>query len=484
MKTHYLRIRRVKTHSGSTAIQVGFYAEKRFHLEKHIGSSKDPSKILELQEMANGYVRSRSPQQEFNFNPQSEEILFKRGLTVTKSCLEAAYTYLDEVYTKLGFSRLQNDLLKHFVMIRVLEPASKIKSILLLRKYFDVHYKKTTVFRDLAKLVDLKEEIQRIVITYARRNLHFDFSLVFYDVTTLYFETHTEDDFRRNGFSKDNKIGQPQVLVGLVVNEIGFPIYYDIFKGNTFEGKTMLPIILGIKENFGIKKFTVIADAGMLSEQNLTQLEANGIDYVVGARLGNVNLDEIRRLANELRESEQKIVRHAATLYEYSARRAKKDKADNDKQVERAKYYLNHPGQVTRRATFVVQVGKKEYRLNQTLIEKHRLLEGIKGYKTNITNLREDLLVARYKDLWKIEQSFRIAKSDLEARPIYHRKETSIKYHILIVFVALCMARAIESESGKTVRQVMDELRDNWTLTLTDEISGNSLKVRLDKKTH
>ncbi len=484
MKTHYLRIRKVKTHSGSTAIQVGFYAEKRFHLEKHIGSSKDSSKILELLEMANEYVRSHSPQQEFNFNPQSEEILFKRGLAVTKSCLEAAYTYLDEVYAKLGLVTLENDLLKHFVMIRVLEPASKTRSIVLLKKYFDVTYKKTSVFRDLAKLVDLKEEIQRLAIAYARKNLHFDFSLVFYDVTTLYFETHTEDDFRRNGFSKDYKIGQPQILVGLVVNEIGFPIYYDIFKGNTFEGKTILPIILGIKENFGIKKFMVVADAGMLSEQNLTQLEAHGIDYVVGARIGTVSLDEIRSIANELQENEKKIVRRGTILYEYSARRAKKDKADHDKQIERAKYYLKNPGQVTPRAKFLAQVGKKEFHLNQTLIEKHRLLEGIKGYKTNITDLAEDLLVARYKDLWKIEQSFRIAKSDLEARPIYHRREISIKYHILIVFVALCMARAIENETGQSVKQVMDVLRDKWTLTLTDEISGNFLKIQLDKKPH
>ena len=484
MKTHYLRIRRVKTRSGSTAIQVGFYAEKRFHLEKHIGSSKNPAKILELLEMAHAYVCSRSPQLGFSFNPQSEEILFKRGLAVTKSYLEAAYTYLDGVYTQLGFGRLQNDLLEHFVMIRVLEPASKTKSILLLKKYFDIDYKKTSVFRDLAKLVDLKEEIQRIALTYARKNLHFDFSLVFYDVTTLYFETHTEDDFRRNGFSKDNKVGQPQVLVGLVVNEIGFPIYYDVFKGNTFEGKTILPIILGIKESFGIKRFTVVADAGMLSEQNLTQLEAHGIDYVVGARIGNVNLDEIRSISGELQHNEQKIIRRATILYEYSARRAKKDKADNNKQIERANYYLANPGKVIPRAKFVAPIGKKEFRLNQTLIDKHRLLEGIKGYKTNITDLKEDLLIDRYKDLWRIEQTFRIAKSDLEARPIYHRREISIKYHLLIVFVALCVARAIEIETGRSVRQVMDDLRDNWTLTLTDAISGNSLKIQLDQKTH
>ena len=111
-------------------------------------------------------------------------------------------------------------------------------------------------------------------------------------------------------------------------------------------------------------------------------------------------------------------------------------------------------------------------------------MEGIKGYKTIITHLKAELLVARYKELWRIEQSFRIAKSDLEARPIYHRKETSIQYHVLIVFVALCMARAIEFETGKSIKQVVDDLRDKWTLTLTDEISGNSVKIQLDQKPH
>jgi transposase len=484
VKPHYPRIRKVKTHSGSTAIQVGNYKGKTFQLAKHIGSSKDPGKILELMELANAYIRSHSSQLELNFNTQSEEILFKRGLVVTKSCLEAAYYYLEEVYTRLGFAKLNQDLLKHFAIMRILEPASKVKSILLLQKYFDLHYKKTTVFRELAKLVNLKGEILHTAIDYARQNLDFDFSLIFYDVTTLYFETHTEDDVRKNGFSKDMKIGQPQILIGLVVNADGFPVYYDVFKGNTFEGKTLLPIILGLKETFSIQQLTVVADAAMLSEQNLTQLESYGIDYVVGARLGPVSLDEIQKVAHQLQQSDRKIIRHGSMLYEYSARRAKKDKVENDKQIERAQYLLNHPGQVVRRSKFIAPIANKEFRLNQTLIDKHRLMEGIKGYKTNITHLKAELLVARYKELWRIEQSFRIAKSDLEARPIYHRKETSIQYHVLIVFVALCMARAIEFETGKSIKQVVDDLRDKWTLTLTDEISGNSVKIQLDQKPH
>lgn len=484
MKPHYPRIRRVKTHSGSTAIQIGFYKGKSFKLIKHIGSSKELHKIKELIEIAYEYIHSHSPQLEFNFNPQSEEILFKRGVKVEKSILETAYEYLEGVYEQIGFNRIRNDILKHFAIIRCLEPASKVKSIILLKKYFDIEYKKTTVFRELLKLIDLKEEVEHIAVNYARNNLDFDFSLVFYDVTTLYFETSKNDDLRNYGFSKDNKPSQPQILIGLVVNEIGFPVYYDIFKGNTFEGKTIIPVILNLKEKYQIDKFTVVADAAMLSAQNLAQLEEHKIDYVVGARIGTLSLENIRSIAIELDKIDKKIIRRGDILYEYSANRAKKDKVDNDKQIEKAKYYLNNPSKVIKRSRFLSGSGRKTFKLNNILIGKHRLLEGIKGYKTNINNLSNELLIARYKDLWRVEQSFRIAKSDLEARPIYHRRQNSIKYHILIVFVALCMAKVIELKTGSSIKKITEDLKDKWTIILKDEISGNSLKVHLDKKPH
>lgn len=484
MKPHYQRLRKVKTHSGSTAIQVGQYKGKRFHLTKHIGSSKEQTKITELIGIAEEYIRSHSPQLAFNFHPQSEEILFKRGTKVINGTLEEAFTYLAGIYQKIGFAKIKSDILKHFAIIRVLEPASKIQSIKLLQKYFDITYKKTTVFRQLEDIPDLKEEVVQTVIQYAKIHLHFDFSLVFYDVTTLYFETHTQDDFRRNGFSKDNKMNQPQILIGLVVDRTGFPIYYDIFKGNTFEGKTIIPIIVDMKKKYHIDKLTVIADAGMLSEINLEELEKQSIAYVVGARIGNLHIDEIKSIANELHKTDKNIVRRDSLLYEYSSTRAKKDKADNDKEVKKAEYYLLNPAKVLKRSQFLASSTKKQFKLNDALIEKHRFLEGIKGYKTNITDLSADLLIARYKDLWKIEQAFRIAKTDLEARPIYHRKEQSIQYHILIVFVALCMARVIEAEKRESVKKVVDALKDKWTITLRDDVSGNTLKVILDKNPH
>ena len=332
MKPHY-RVRKVKTSSGSTAIQVGFYKGKRFILEKHIGSSKDIHKIDELIGITNEYVNSNSAQLRFDFNPQSKEILFKRGIKVEKSILETASEYLENIYQQLGFNCLKNDVLKHFAIIRVLEPASKTKSIMLLNKYFNIEYKRTTVFRKLAKLPSLKEKVEHLAIKYAKNNLGFNFSLVFYDVTTLYFETHNEDDFRLNGFSKDNKINQPQILIGLVVNEIGFPICYDIFKGNTFEGKTILPVILGLKRKYHMDQITVIADAAMLSVENLTQLENHKIDYVVGARMGGLNLEEVRNIASMLGRTDKNIFKQESVIYEYSTKRARKDKIENNKQV-------------------------------------------------------------------------------------------------------------------------------------------------------
>ena len=484
MKPHYQRIRKVKTHSGSTAIQVGSYRGKNFILKKHIGSAKDTEKIKELIFLAKEYIRSHSSQLTLNFNPRSEEILFKRGVKVKKACLQTAYDYLDCVYGFLGLKHLHSSVLKHFSIIRVLEPASKIKSIALLDKYFGIHYSKTTAFRELTKLVTLKEDVVKAAIAYTQTHLHFDFSLVFYDVTTLYYETFKEDGFRIHGFSKDNKINQPQILIGLVVNRDGFPIYYDIFKGNTFEGKTIIPVILELRRKYHISDFTVIADAGTLSSNNLAELDQLGVGFVVGARIGQLNLKLVQQISRNLNMVNHKVVRIDETIYEYSSKRAAKDKADHDKQLQRALYLLAHPRKVFKRSALLTGNGKGKFRLNEALVEKHRLLEGIKGYRTNITQIPEKLLIDRYHDLWKVEQAFRITKSDLEARPIYHRRRQSIEYHILIVFVALCMGKIIELTQGRTLQRVIDELKDKWTVTLYDEISGNSLEVMLEHKPH
>lgn len=483
MKPHYDRIRQVKTKSGATAIQVGFYKGKLFQLKKHIGSTKERKKIKELRNIAYEYIRTHSPQLPLNFNPQSEEILYKRGVKVQTARLKVAYDYLSLIFDRIGFSRLDNDCLKHFSLMRVLEPASKIKSIELLDKYFGIVYRKTTAFRKLLLFPSLKEKAVTTAIDFAKKNLAFDFSLVFYDVTTLYFEAEKGDNFRLSGFSKDNKINQPQILVGLLVEKVGFPVYFNLFSGNTFEGKTFIPFILEIKNKFKIEKFTVVADAGMLSKDNLEHLEKNNLNYIVASRVKTLNLTEVKNTASFLNRRDGKIKKDDGVIYEYSVKRAAKDKVDNDKQIEKAKYYLDNPSKVFKRSRFISS-SNNIFHLDEKTIEKYRLLEGIKGYKTNIKNLKSKLIIERYRDLWRVEQSFRISKNDLEARPIYHRKKAAIESHILIVFIALCMTKVIEIEKKQSIKKIIDHLKDRWTVTLKDEISGNTLEIELNKIPH
>jgi len=484
VKPHYTRVRRVKTKSGSTAIQVGHYQGKRFILSKHIGSAKEAEKMNELEKLAQEYIQAHSPQLRFTFNPNSDEVLYKRGIRSERSRLTTAYDYLSRVYHQVGFDGLSSDVMKHFVMMRVLEPASKLQTLYLLQKYFGIAYKKTTVFRQFDQAADLKDQAVQAAISYAQTHLGFDFSLVFYDVTTLYFETHQSDEFRLNGFSKDNKINQPQILVGLMVNHTGFPVYYELFPGNTFEGHTMIPLILKLKEHYHIVQLTVVADAGMLSEDNISALETNHIDYIVGARIKKLKMEQIRSVVELLHQQNGKLVRQENLIWEYSVKRAKKDKSDNDRQIRKAEYIRSHPAQLLRRSSFISPVRNKPLTLNTETIEKHRLLEGVKGYRTNIQNIPDQLLVNRYKDLWHVEQSFRIAKSDLQARPIFHRKEIAIRGHLLIVFMALCLTKVIEREKHRSIQKVVEELKDLWTVTLTDEISGNTKDLIINMKPH
>ena len=157
------------------------------------------------------------------------------------------------------------------VKIRIFEPASKLRSIDLLENYFGIKHNRKKFYRIAPDWLNLKEEVENIVIKFAKKRYDFCFDIVFYDVTTLYFETFEEDELRKNGFSKDNKSQQPQILMGLIVSKEGFPVAYDIFAGNTFEGHTILPLIIGFIKKHSVNSFTVVADAAMISQTNIEE---------------------------------------------------------------------------------------------------------------------------------------------------------------------------------------------------------------------
>jgi len=229
-------------------------------------------------------------------------------------------------------------------------------------------------------MVGFKRNDRKETIDFAKKQYAFDFSLLFYDVTILYFETFTEDELRKNGFSKDNKSQQPQIVVGLMVTPEGFPVDYEVFTGNTFEGHTLIPVMKSFIKKHGAKNFTVVADAAMISYENIKALQAERINYIVGARLGNIPSELLKTINENLPRIDGSRLRlntnNGYLICSFSKKRFNKDKYEMNKQIERAKSILSQPSKVKR--IKYLKSNEDKMILNEKLIEKNKILLGIK----------------------------------------------------------------------------------------------------------
>jgi transposase len=375
--------------------------------------------------------------------------------------------------------------------VRLIEPTSKLKSVEFLARHFGINYSLTKMYREIPKLAVHQNLAEKIAVQYATTNYNFSFALVFYDVSTLYFESFTEGDFQKCGFSKDHKHGQPQIVIGLLVNELGFPIAYNLFEGNVFEGHTILPVLKDLCARHQIKTLTVVADAGMLSTKNIEEIISSGFSYIVGARLGKISLNKAINLHgyfNYNPDHERYFIEcspYGTFVADYSVKRAKKDKRDREKQLEKANAKIKD--NTASHATKFVKITKKaSYTLNKDLIEKAQMMEGIKGYYTNLDLVmatEPKLVIDRYHDLWHVEKAFRMAKTDLLARPIYHYKKKSIETHLLIVFIGLCLSRALEITTNISLARIIALLWEVEDITLVDPKTHESYSKRSSKIT-
>lgn len=301
-----------------------------------------------------------------------------------------------------------------------------------------------------------------------------------YDVTTLYFETFKSDELRVPGFSKDNKHQQPQIVVGLIVTRSGFPLSYEVFSGNTFEGKTMLAVLKNFVKINSVERPVVVADAAMLSHQNIQELIKEGFSYIVGARLGNMTWKMIDTISSKLERKDGKIIRQKTgdgdLIVQFSQKRYNKDKHEFEKQIERANESIEKSAPA-RNVKFVKLKNKKnEYILNNELIEKARKLLGLKGYYTSIlkSELSNPEIIERYHDLWQIEKSFRIAKSDLATRPVFHYNSEAVRSHVLICFTALMMSKYLELTTGYSIRRINDAMKEIKEVVMEDAVTGRT----------
>lgn len=473
-----MRVRVVPTASGKKAIQIVSKKYGRLTVHKHIGTYDTDEEKRQLLKKALDFISEISGQVSLldvlsTFRPSEVEI--------TEQYRIFLYQLLSAVYDKLGFGKYPDLLIKDLVIARIWAPSSKRETREVLSEDFGKHWKLLTIYRHLKVAIEagLKDTFQKALVDFARDGLGDNLRLVFYDVTTLYFESATREGLKDFGFSKDHRPQETQVIIGLVVNNQGFPLYFDVFSGKTFEGHTFIPVIKNIKSLLQTTELVVIADAAMVSKDNIEKLDQEGIGFVVGARLANLPQGLIDSISSTLAATDGKITTetyHGQRLIcEYSSKRAAKDKSDRLKQLKRAHLVISIPSKVTSKFRFVKTEGRKPF-LNIELLAKAEKLEGIKGYLTN-TGLPEKTAIERYHDLWRIEKSFRITKSDLEARPIFHRLDETIKAHLVIVFAGLAITKYIELKSNMSIHKALKLAGKVLTQKVTNTATGETAVV-------
>jgi transposase len=427
---------------------------------KTFGSSTDPDELAQLWTQAQQFAHSTDEAQGKLFAVRSaadqavEQAM--TGLRNTSLRTIGPELIFGTVFDRLGFGSIRDTLFRHLVLARLTYPVSKLKTVDYLERYQGRRISVSAVYKFLDRLQSrYKDTVERLSYRQTLARLGGSVTVVFYDMTTLYFETDDEDDLKKIGFSKDGKFQCPQIMLGLLVGLGGLPIGYDLFQGNTFEGHTLIPTLKQLQAKYDFPKPIVVADAGLLSKSNLKELAKSDYQFILGARVKN----ETDALRAEILERTQGLSDggsvvltrpdHTRLVVTYAENRATKDAHNRQRGLEKLRAKVKtgtlSKQHVTNRgyAKFLALTGEMTVAIDETKVTEDERWDGLKGYVTN-TLLDPPEVVANYRQLWHIERAFRISKTDLRIRPIYHSVRRRIEAHICIAFVAYAIWKEVE----------------------------------------
>lgn len=448
-------VRKKKNKSGVISIQVIDKSSGKYKLKRTIGSSSNAQEVEDFFREGQQWIRDHQRQFEIDF--QDEKQLFSSFISgIQQVTVIGTDLLLGKIFNQIGFDQVKDDLFRQLVLARLCFPVSKLRTVDYLKKYHSLQIDEDSVYRYLDKLYTTQRElVQQISYQHTLSILGGKISIVFYDVTTLYFEIDSEDDLRRTGFSKEGRHQNPQIVLGLLVSIDGYPLAYEIFEGNKFEGHTMLPIIDAFRIKYCLEQLVIIADSGLLSNDNITDLQAKGYEFILGARIRKES-SEIKKkiLGLRLKNGEsQVIVKDIDTklVISYSDTRAKKDKISREKGLAKLEKRIKS-GRLTKASInnrgynkYLKLDGEIHITIDREKFEADVQWDGLKGYLTN-TALSKDEIIDNYNHLWKIEKAFRISKTNLRLRPVYHRLQPRIEAHICIAFVAYKVYKELERQ--------------------------------------
>ena len=478
-------VRKKINRSGTISVVVVSKSHGKFTEVKKFGVAKSEAEADKLFQEAQLWLRTHDGQQELDFDDRRGKELEETARVVENMdsvLINGTQLLLNRVYGSIGFNRIPDEILRHLVIARVSQPKSKLATVDYLKSYYDEDVDLNHIYRYMDKLYNTQmEQAQQISVEHTRKIFGGKIGLMFYDVTTLYFETSQTDVLREPGFSKDGKTAESQVVLGLLVSEGGYPLSYSLFNGSQYEGFTMIPMIDDFKQRFTLgDDFVVVADSGLMNRNNVTLLQKAGYRYILGARIKNENkdvkqwilsLDKKDNVCNEIkRQNGERLI------VSYSEKRAKKDAYNRDRGIARLRkaYQSGHitKQQVNRRGynKFLEISRDIDVSISDEKIAEDCKWDGLKGYITN-TDIDAKQVIAQYHGLWVVERAFRISKGTLEMRPMFHFTEKRIEAHICICFIAYKVYKELErlidiNNIGMSVDKVLDAAKTITTIRI------------------
>jgi Transposase DDE domain len=496
-------VRTVRTASGATAVQIVWSFHRGSRDIEHIGSAHDEAGL----ELLTAAARQRLAAGQGELDLDLKTPAAGGPLPITSSRMGRLLDALGQAYRVLGFERAADgdQVFRDLVLARIIEPVSKLDSLRVLDEAGAGVVSYRTVLRRLPGYAKdaFRQELSAACAAHAKLGRA---SLVLYDVSTLYFETDAGDGFREPGFSKERRL-EPQITIGLLADQAGFPLMVSAFEGNKAETKTMLPVIEAFMAAHQLPDVTVVADAGMISEANQKEIEAAGLSFILGMKIPHVpyvvaqwrrehpgeQIPDGHIFTQPWPATEASGRRDKTIYYQYRHDRARRTLRGIDQQVAKAEQAVAGKAPVKRNRFIQLSGGTRS--VNRELEDKARALAGIKGYITNLaacpdgTRVTAQFVIGSYHQLFEIERSFRMAKSDLQARPVYHHLRDSIEAHLTIVFAALAVSRWIEHQTGWSIRKFVKTARryrtiqiqaGTRTITAADPLPGD-LRAALDQ---
>lgn len=430
-----------------------------------------------------------------------EDKVRMKDLREERRIIDGIVDVFGKLYSDLGFDRLLdntrkdaqwNTILKSCVLARVASPASKMKTAVELEKDHGIKIPLEKIYRMMDWLAEKEERVKDAVLNTTLSLFPDKVDVLFFDVTTLYFESVVSDELRENGFSKDCKFKEVQIVLALVATRDGLPITYEIFPGSTYEGHTLCTMVESLKEKFDIESVFLVADRAMFNHDNLEWMDSNGVKYIVAAKLRSLSkhmketilesrlyrpmvVEDEFHWVNEFNHENRRLI------VSYSSARAKKDQAQRRRLIDRLmKKVKNGKLKVKELLTNhgtkkFLQIQNADATIDESKISYDARWDGLHGIVTNDKTLSARDALSRYRGLWQIEESFRINKHDLEMRPIYHWTKARIRAHIAICFLAYTLARqAMFRVNAKYQRMSFERIRE--------ELQYSQHSIVLDKR--